>query len=157
MALKFFEPVEDSGNGQLEFLNDWLEANPKNKTKQFLITEIRRTKSDKGYLISTTHFNVFIWKKQKLTTMLIEALDAYVNTFEHGYALYVVLKTPTSKDFSLAMDEDEMVTWFASKNGYTTTEPNASSKEESQGTNPFLPITPPTPLQAHTVSALNGR
>jgi hypothetical protein len=140
MALKFFEPEETSGNGSLEFLNDWLKENPKNKTREFLITEVKRVQSNKGFLISTTHFNVFAWKNAKLTKMLIEALDHYINESKYGYELYVVLKSPTKPDYSLAADEETKITWFTTKNGYTTSEQNATSLEEvDTDTNPLIP------------------
>lgn len=143
MALKFFEPEESNGTGSLEFLNDWLKENPKNKQKEFLITEIKRVQSNKGFLISTTHFNVFAWKNAKLTKMLIEALDHYVNTSKYGYELYIVLKSPTKPDYSIAADEETRITWFTSKNGYTTSEQNATSLEEvDSDINPLIPTTP---------------
>lgn len=142
MALKFFEPEDNNGTGSLEFLNDWLIENPKNKQKEFLITEIKRVQSNKGFLISTTHFNVFAWKNAKLTKMLIEALDHYVNVSRFGYELYVVLKTPTKADYSIAADEETKITWFSSKNGYTTSEQNATSQEIADtDINPLIPAT----------------
>lgn len=140
MALKFFEPEETNGTGSLEFLNDWLTENPKNKQKEFLITEIKRVQSNKGYLISTTHFNVFAWKNAKLTKMLIEALDHYVNVSKFGYELYIVLKNPTKSEYSIAADEETKITWFSTKNGFTTSEQNAISQEEvDTNTNPLIP------------------
>jgi len=140
MALKFFEPEETNGSGTLEFLNDWLKVNPKNKAKEFLITEIKRVQSNKGFLISTTHFNVFAWKNAKQTKMLIEALEAYVHELKYGYELYIVLKTPTKSDYSIAADDESKISWFTTKNGFTTSEQNAISLPEvDTDRNPLLP------------------
>lgn len=139
MALSFFEPKEKTGNGEKPFLNEWLEQNPKNKKQQFLITEVIRVKSGKGYLIVTDDFSCFIWKNQALSKMFVEALEIWVNEQDKGYACYVYLKNPQKQDFTIAADKDQEVTWFSSKNGFTTTEQDALS----QGSvvvdgNPFL-------------------
>lgn len=143
MALKFFEPEESNSNGSLDFLNDWLVENPKNKKTEFLITEVKRVQSNKGFIVSTESFNVFMWKNAKLTKMLVEALDHYVNVSKFGYELYVVLKKPTKADFSIAANDETKVTWFTSKNGFTTSEENAISAEEVEITgNPLIPAIP---------------
>lgn len=143
MALKFFDEESSNGTGSLDFLNDWLVENPKNKKKEFLVTEIKRVQSGKGYTLSTTDFNVFLWKNAKLTKMLLEAFDYYVNKAGWGYELYVVLKNPTKAEFSIAADEESKITWFSSKNGYTTVEENATSQETVDTTvNPLIPAIP---------------
>lgn len=143
MALKFFEPEESNSNGSLEFLNDWLVENPKNKKTEFLITEVKRVQSNKGFICSTTDFNVFMWKNAKLTKMLIEALDHYINESKFGYELYVVLKKPNKPEFSIAANDESKITWFMAKNGYTTLEENATSLEEVVTTgNPLIPTIP---------------
>lgn len=143
MALKFFEPEESNGSGSLDFLNDWLVENPKNKQTEFLITEVKRAQSNKGFIVSTEKFNVFLWKNAKLTKMLIEALDHYVNESKFGFELYVVLKKPTKADFSIAANDETKITWFTSKNGYTTSEENAISQDEVETTgNPLIPAIP---------------
>lgn len=139
MPLTFFEPKENPGNGNIPFLDDWLKENPKTKQQQFLVREIIKVKSDKGYLITTDDFNCFIWKNQGLTKFLIEALELWVKESEHGYAIYVYLKKPGKPEFTLAADKEEQISWFASKNGYTTMASNAISQGETLvDGNPFL-------------------
>lgn len=139
MALTFFEPKENTGNGETLFLNEWIEKNPKNKKQQFLVKEIIRVKSGKGYLVVTDEFSCFIWKNQALTKLLMEALEVWTNNPQTGYALYVYLPSPTKNDFTMASDKEEVTTWFVSKNGYTTLELDAISREGDQsGDNPFL-------------------
>lgn len=139
MALKFFDADSSSnGNGQLSFLPDWLEENPKNKETQFLVTEIKRVQSGKGYMAITNKFAVFLWKNSKISKLLVEALEHWVENQNTGYCLYVVLKDPKKPDYSLASDPDSQTTWFTSKNGYTTLEPDVSSQDQSGTENPFL-------------------
>lgn len=137
MALKFFDDdAQSSGNGQLSFLPDWLEENPKNKTTTFLVTEIKRVQSGKGYMVITDKFAVFLWKNSKIAKFLVDALAHWVEYPDTGYELYVVLKKPDKPDYQLASDTERPTTWFTSKNGFTTVEPDASSVGENQ--NPFL-------------------
>lgn len=143
MALKFFDDESSNTTGSLEFLNDWLVENPKNKKKEFLITECKRAKSNKGYIVSTTDFNVFLWKNSKICKMLLEALKYYVEKSKYGYELYVVLKSPTKAEFQIAADEETKITWFTMGNGYTTIEDNVSSQEQADtGINPLIPTIP---------------
>lgn len=139
MALSFFEPKEQSGNGEKPFLNEWLEANPKNKKQQFLITEVIRVKSGKGYLVITDEFSCFIWKNQALSKAFISALEFWTENPDKGYPCYVFLKNPTKQEFTLAADKDQETTWFVSKNGFTTTESDANSQDSVvEDGNPFL-------------------
>lgn len=139
MALQFFEPKKETGSGDTPFLNEWLESNPKNKETTFLVKEIASVQSGKGYRVICDSFQGFIWKNQKLTKLLIEALEVWIKERENGYALFLVLNDPKKPDFTLACDKDIPVTWFASKNGYTTTESSVPSHTETpEGGNPFL-------------------
>lgn len=137
MALTFFEDKEDSGTGSLGFLNEWLEENPKNKQKEFDIVEIKAVKSGKGYLLSTDKFMIFLWKKSKLVTQLIEAFNVWVNLEpDTGFRLVCVLNPKTKDGYQIAADKETKVTWFTMGNGYTQTEESAYSEETDL--NPFL-------------------
>lgn len=136
MALKFFDS-ESNSNGSLSFLKDWLEENPKNKETVFLVTEITRVQSGKGYLIKTNKFAVFAWAKSKTAKNLVEALDYYCSNPQSGYCLMVVLAKPNEDNYQLAVDDEKPTTWFSSKNGYTTSQPVYTSVEESSE-NPLL-------------------
>lgn len=139
MALTFFEPKKSTGSGDTPFLNDWLADNPKNKEKQFLVREIIKAQSGKGYRIVCDNFQGFIWSNAKMTKLLIEALEIWINEQEHGYALFLVLEKPNKPDFTLACDKEIPVSWFTAKNGFTTTESDATSLEGTlTDGNPFL-------------------
>lgn len=138
MALKFFDDNQSSGSGNLEFLNDWIEKNPKNKDKEFPIEEVVRVQSGKGYLLKTEKFAVFLFKNQKIAKQLTEALDTYVNELGYGWELLVFLPKPNKPDFKIACNDEKQVTWFTSKNGYTTLE-DLYTSQTSEDTNPFLP------------------
>lgn len=130
MALTFFEVNEDSGTGELLFLNDWLKENPKNKTTIFEVTDIKAVKSGKGYIAITRSFQVFLWKNSKVTKMLVQALDVWINHEpDTGFQLLVVLDSGSKDGYKLAVDKDVKATWFQMGNGFTTTEQFAYSQE----------------------------
>lgn len=137
MALEFFEEKEDNGTGELEFLGDWLKANPKNKQLEWEVLEIRAVKSGKGYILITDKFMIFLWKRLKVAAFLIQALDVWVNKEpDTGFALMAVI-APKSKDgYKLGVDKERKVTWFTMGNGFTTMAENAFS--EDSDLNPFL-------------------
>jgi hypothetical protein len=139
MPLTFFEPKASTGSGDTPFLNEWIEKNPKNKETQFLVKEIKKVTSGKGYLVVCDDFQGFIWSNQKLTKLLIEALEIWINESKDGYALFLILSKPNKPEFTLACDKDIPVTWFASKNGFTTTASDAISHGDAVvDGNPFL-------------------
>jgi hypothetical protein len=137
MALTFFESLEDNGTGELEFFNEWVKANPKPKSKEFVVTEIKAAKSGKGYMLVTTDFQIWLWKKQKLAVMLLQALDVWVNKEpDTGFNLIVVLDPKGKDGYKVAVDKEQKVTWFTMGNGFTTLEQSAYSEETDL--NPFL-------------------
>lgn len=137
MTLKFFDEASPS-SGQLPFLDDFVKDNQNSKVKQYSVCEIKRVRSDKGFLVSTNKFSCFVWKNSALAKQLIQALEHYVETAK-GYDLVVYLPNPKKADFKLAADFDSPTTWFASKNGFTTLESESASQVETQGGNPFIP------------------
>lgn len=137
MSLTFFEAKEDNGNGELLFLNEWLEQNPKPKNKEFAVIECKASKSKKGFMLITSDFQVWLWKKQKLTQQLLEAFDVWVNKEpDSGFKLVVVIDLSAKDKYRVAVDKEVKVTWFAMGNGYTTLDGNAYSEETDL--NPFL-------------------
>ncbi len=137
MALEFFSDNEETGTGSLEFLNDWLKENPKNKEKTFPIKEFKAVKSGKGFLCITDKFQTFIWKNSKVAKFLIQAMDVWINLEpDSGYFLAVVLDPKQKDGYRIAVDKEIKVTWFQLGKGYTTQEENAFSEETDL--NPFL-------------------
>lgn len=137
MSLTFFESKEDNGNGELEFFNEWLEKNPKPKNKEFEVTECKASKSGKGYMLVTTDFQIWLWKKQKLTQQLLEAFNVWVNIEpDTGFRLVVVLDLKSKDKYRIGVDKETKVTWFQMGNGYTTTADNAYFQDSDL--NPFL-------------------
>ena len=137
MAITFFNTESKSTGTSLPFLNDWIEENQKNKQQNFTIEEIIKVKSGKGYLVKTTVFSIFLWKNSVTAKQLVEALDVYVNKQEYGYPLFIHLQNPKKKEYMIGCDTEVKISWYATKNGYSTTEDivtNPSSTTE----NPFL-------------------
>lgn len=136
MALKFFDDLNPQSS-QLPFLDEFIKKEKNLKTDTFPIQEITRVKSDKGFMVKTEKFMVFIWKNQKITQQLIEALDLWINGTV-GYELVVFLPNTKKTDFKLGVDFEKEVTWFTSKNGYTTIQEDVSYQDIDPDKNPFL-------------------
>ena len=137
MALKFFDDTS-SNSGSLPFLNDFIKKAKNLKTDTFPITEVVRVKSDKGYMVKTEKFMCFLWKNQKVTQQLIEALEFYINSGK-GYEISVFLPNVKQDDFKIGIDFEKEVTWFTSKNGFTTIQGESASQDINPDKNPFLP------------------
>lgn len=136
MALQYFTD-ESTTSGSLDFLNNWLEKNPKNKVKEFNVVELIAVKSGKGFLCTTESFQVFIWKNSRVATHLVEAMDTWINKAPDKGCLLVLILSPSAKDgYQLAIDKEIKVTWFQAGKGYTTLEGNVVSTDPNQ--NPFL-------------------
>lgn len=136
MKLQFFDSTPSNQN--LPFLEEWINQNPKNKTKVFPILEVIRAKSGKGYMLKTEQFIIFVFMNSKLRKDLIEALKVYASRPEGGYALVVHLPVPTKADYQIAVDKDDCITWYEAKNDYTTSEESASLLLKPEAENPFL-------------------
>jgi hypothetical protein len=137
MALKFFDDTS-SQKTTTPFLDEFIKKNKNLKENTFPIIEIRRVKSDKGFLVITEEFSCFIWKNAKVTGQLIEALEFYVNN-STGYELVVFLPDKKKADFKLGVNFEKEMTWFTSKNGYTLTQDGLDYPEHLPDKNPFLP------------------
>lgn len=136
--IQFFET--ESNNSDVPFLSDLLKE-PSGKSligKTFTVNEVIAVASGKGYLLRTDEFITFIWKKQKLTNQLLEALNFY---FEQGtgYTLCAVVDPKAKCGCQLGVDFETTSYW--QKKGesfYNST--TALELEAKQGTeNPFLP------------------
>lgn len=157
MALHFFDD-ESTGNGSLPFASDYLEEHPKANGKEFEVKELYRTQSNKGYMLITDCFSGFLFKNQKLTKQLLEALQLYCDK-QDGYALIAVLDKSAKNKFRLAVDFEKPRSWFTRGNEhFVTSESGLELKEVPKG-NPFLPpvLSTPDMTPAHTQEASNGK
>lgn len=94
------------------FLNDW-KSKKKNDGTIFTVHTIFQ--SDKGLVLSTSEFKVFIWKSEALFTSILEKIGASLQpngTFE---SLAVKPIAATKKGFSLGWDDS--VTGFYVEDG----------------------------------------
>lgn len=138
MAIQFFEDITPT-DGDLDFAADFLKANPKQDGKDFTITEITLAKSGKGYMAKTDHFVCWLWRKNKTTNQLLEAIEAYVAN-QHGYRIVAVLDKRIKDGFRLGVDFDCPQSWFMNgeKKQYATKDIWFSPQQSSES-NPFLP------------------
>lgn len=158
MPKTFFEDSSSNGDGDKLFATEYLAANKKELDKEFTVTEIMLARSGKGYMVHTEYFICWLWKKQKLTGMLIDALKIYASTSK-GSHLFVQLTNKNKDCFVIGANTDVECRWYDLGNGsFSLTPSNTSSTEEG---NPFLPhaLYPPIDLEEEipTVPVLHTR
>lgn len=140
--IQFFET--ESNTSDVPFLSDLLKK-PEGKEiigNTFVVNEVLAVSSGKGYLIRTDRFITFIWKNQKLTNQLLEALNFY---FENGtgYTLCAVVDPKVKPGCQLGIDFETTSYWQKKGESFynSTTVVLSEAKQVTQ--NPFLPPTFP--------------
>ena len=138
MAIEFFKQQETSPN--LDFLNEYLEENPKSNGKIFDIYSFTKAKSGKGYMLSTSDFHIWFFRKEKILTQILEALDYYCKTGE-GLQFVCQIDKSVKSLCHIGIDEDRKVTYIPLEGtsyvlqNYIKSE---GTKKEKKGSNPFL-------------------
>lgn len=138
MALTFFETEDTNDSLDLEFYGDWIAVDTAKKLKKpvpYPVVQILRAKSGKGYMVSTTHFNCWLWKNSKLCKQIIEALQHYVKN--GGYKLFVVPKNNKPDGYSIAVDKEISQLWYTDGKKYTLSE-IPEELETDMDTNPYM-------------------
>lgn len=136
MAIEFFDSSVPSVEQDLPFAEDYLKANPKSDKKPYQVLEIIKAKSGKGYLLKTEEFVCWIWAKEAITKLLVEALIHMVKQ-GYGHGIYACLDKKAKGSFRLAADKEVKCMWYGDEKKYTTSEDGLSSGTVVGG-NPFL-------------------
>lgn len=145
MALKFFDD-EPNSSGSLPFAKDYLEENPRENKKEFEIEELWLVQSNKGYMFRTDRFIGFLFKNQKTTKQMLEALKYYTEN-QDGYALVAVLDKGAKNSYRLGVDFDKPTSWFTSGNERYAIHELDSGQDINGNANPFLPPVPYPPSE----------
>ena len=105
---------------EIPFLDEYIETNHPKLPILSEVQEVIFVKSGKGYLIVTELFSVFVWKRSKLATTLIEALTIYLDR-GRGYVLAVICDAVDNNNkpsFYIAANKDiEEITYYLSDDG----------------------------------------
>lgn len=136
MPKTFFEDSSSNGDGDKLFATEYLAANKKEIDREFTVTEILLARSGKGYMVHTENFICWLWKKQKLTTMLIEALKTYTET-SRGCHIFVQLTNKNKDCFVIGANTDVECRWYDLGNESYSLTPLTISSTVNE--NPFLP------------------
>jgi len=113
MPIEFFTQEEDSTS--LDFLPDALEENPKLNGKTFDVFSFKKAKSGKGYMLYTSDFICWFFKKEKVLQQALEALDFYCKTGK-GFQFVVQVDKKAKSKFHLGIDSDREVTYVPLEN-----------------------------------------
>lgn len=138
MAIEFFTDDEESPS--LDFLPDALDENPKLDGKIFDVFSFKKAKSGKGYLLYTSHFICWFFKKEKVLTQALEALDYYCKTGT-GYQFVVRVDKKAKGKFHLGLDTERETKYVPLENtSYRSGELKdmEDTQKEKRGDNPFL-------------------
>jgi hypothetical protein len=113
MGIEFF--VQEEEGISLEFLPDALEENPKLNGRMFDVFSFKKAKSGKGYMLYTSDFICWFFKKDKTLSQAIEALDYYCKTGS-GYQFVVQVDKKLKSKFILGIDNDREVKYIPLEN-----------------------------------------
>lgn len=124
------------------FLDDYVKENNPKLPILSEIQDVIFVKSGKGYLVVCEFFSVFVWKKSKLASILVEALTAYVQR-GHGYVLAVVctnLDQNGKPIFNIAANKelDEITYYLSEDSKKFSVYPMSSTEQYVNDTNPLL-------------------
>lgn len=138
MGIEFFSQEEEQSS--LEFLPDALEENPKLNGKIFDVFSFKKAKSGKGYMLYTSNFICWFFKKEKVLQQALEALDYYCKTGS-GFQFVVQVDTKAKNKFHLGIDNDRAVKFVPLENAsyrLETENDMEATKKEKKEDNPFL-------------------
>lgn len=144
MPIEFF--VQDEEQPSLEFLADALEDDPKLNGKLFDVFSFKKAKSGKGYMVYTSHFIVWFFKKEKIIQQALEALDYYCKTGE-GFQFVIEVDKKAKSKFHLGLDTERQVKYVPLENTsyrLVTTNDMEVTEKKTPLVNPFL-IQKPNP------------
>lgn len=157
MPIEFF--VQDEEQPSLDFLPDALEEDPKLNGKMFDVFSFKKAKSGKGYMLYTTHFIVWFFKKEKVLQQVLEALDFYCKSGK-GYQFVIQVDKKAKSKFHLGIDSEREVTYIPLENtSYLLADMRDMevTKKEKSVTNPFLlTIQTPSLSPLNTETAIAG-
>lgn len=142
MGIQFFD-VPETGTGELVFATEYLTNHPKEQGKVFRVKEVRLAQSNKGYMLYTDAFIGWLFKRNPIAVMLVQALEVYVRD-TYGYAIVIELDKGADKSIKVGVDASEPCMWYGTGKKFTLT-PDIPTFDPTTG-NPFLiPLAPSTP------------
>lgn len=136
--IQFFET--ETQTSDTPFLSDLLKT-PEGKKLEgtsHVVNEVLAVSSGKGYLIRCDNFIAFIWKKQKVTSQLLEALNYYFEAGT-GYTLCAVVDSKIKGGCKLGIDFDTTSYWQKKEENFYNSTTALVSEERQVTENPFLP------------------
>jgi hypothetical protein len=157
MAIEFF--TQDDEQPSLEFLPDALEENSKLDGKIFDVFSFKKAKSGKGYMLYTSHFICWFFKKEKVLTQALEALDFYCKTGT-GFQFVVQVDKKAKSKFHLGIDSERTAKYIPLENAsFRLVNGNdmEDTQKENKAVNPFLLKIPlPSLLSPNTEPLTDG-
>lgn len=140
--IQFFE---QSQSADIPFLSDLLKTKEGQKLdgQVFDVESIIYASSGKGYLVKTSAFSVFIWKNQKTTQQMLEALNLYWEQ-GNGFVFVVQVALKVKDKHRIGVDFERTSYWQKKGDSFISTSSLTEDIPLMEPTNPFLPPNFPT-------------
>lgn len=144
--VSFSDDSSEGTGSNRPFLEEYLEETVVKFPLISLVEEVYLSKSGKGYVVRSEEFSIFLWKNNKLSKMLIEALKHYISQGE-GNTLAIRVnglkenkKTKeTTPDYELIANKNKIIPWYMDNAGkkYSVL-PISESEEYISKMNPLI-------------------
>lgn len=155
MAIEFFEQNEESIS--FDFLPDYLEENPKIDGRLYDVVAFKKAKSGKGYMLYTSHFICWFFKKEKVLQQALEALDYYCKS-GGGFQFVVKVDKKAKSKFHLGIDNEREAKFVPLENGSYRLQIESDMEDtqmEKKKENPFL-FKKSTPVPSPLIETANN-
>lgn len=139
MAFKAIALASTDGNGELPWLTEYIQLQPKCVGKTFQVNVVAF--SQKGVMLTTNNFKGFLYRSNPYYDFLIEALELWV-TQNLPVAALVVLVDPTQRcKFQLGIEDELESSWDKKGNGLFKRKLGIQGfKPIEKGLNPLLAV-----------------
>lgn len=139
MAFKAIGLASTSGDGELPWLNAYIELQPKCIGMTFQVNVVGF--SPKGVLITTNNFKAFLYRSNPYYDFLQEALEVWTDDKLPVMALVVLVDPNTKAKFQLGIEDQLESSWDKKGNGlYKRKLGIQGFKPMETGLNPLLAV-----------------
>ena len=139
MAFKAIALNQESGNGELPWLNEYIQLQPKAIGKTFQVNVVAF--SQKGVMLTTNNFKAFLYRSNPYYDFLMEALEVWTTDKLPVMALVALVDTNQKCKFQLGIEDQLESSWDKKGNGlYKRKLGIQGFKPMDTGLNPLLAV-----------------
>lgn len=110
--------IDEEQSSRTQFLNEVLQGNEEELDGTIhQVSSIFLTPSKKGYIVTTPHFSVFLWKNDITTKSFLTMLDGFIKTPKKSYGVFIQIDTSTKKLYRIGVDKTVPCSWIKNEEG----------------------------------------